>query len=70
MAQVYTTVQGQTVDMVCRKVYGDESGYVEAVLAANPGLASKGIVLPILTKIFLPDLEITPEADQLVTLWD
>lgn len=67
--ETYTSVQGDTVDLVCRKVYGDESGYVEAVLVANPGLAALGAILPIGTLIKLPNLA-RPAELPTVSLWD
>lgn len=70
MATVYTTLQGEMVDMVCRRVYGDESGYVERVLDANPGLAAMPVPLPIGTRIALPDLQPAAPERQLVALWD
>lgn len=70
MATVYTTAQGEMVDMICRRVYGDESGYVERVLDANPGLAAAAVPLPIGTRIVLPDLLPVTPARQLVALWD
>lgn len=65
-----STLQGDMVDTICRRTYGDESGFVEAVLAANPGLAALGPVLPVGTQVFLPVLDPDPEQEQLVTLWD
>lgn len=70
MATVYTTRQGEMVDMVCRRVYGDESGYVERVLDVNPGLAVMTVPLPIGTRIVLPDLQPSAPERQLVALWD
>lgn len=58
------------VDMICRRAYGDESGYVEKVLEANPGLAALGPVLPIGTKLVLPDIPRTAPERQIVSLWD
>lgn len=57
------------LDLVCRRAYGDESGYVEAVLDANPGLAAVRI-LPAGTVIALPDLAQTATVAPVVTLWD
>lgn len=57
------------VDIICRRTYGDESGYVEAVLAANPGLAELGPILPKGTVVVLPDIETSTEVP-VVRLWD
>ncbi|ABE64052.1 phage tail X [Nitrobacter hamburgensis X14] len=70
MATVYTTMQGEMVDMICRRVYGDESGYVELVLDLNPGLAAAAIPLPIGTTIMLPDLPRAAPERKIVSLWD
>jgi phage tail protein X len=70
MATTYTTIQNEMVDMVCRRVYGDESGYVEKVLDLNPGLAAKAIPLPIGTAIILPDLPRAAPETKIVSLWD
>lgn len=67
--ETHKAVQGDTVDLICRRVYGDESGYVEAVLAANPGLADLGPVLPIGTAIVLPELA-KPADLPTISLWD
>lgn len=66
---VYSSVQGDTVDLICRRAYGDESGFVEVVLEANPGLAGIGPILPIGTVIQLPDL-IRPAELSTLSLWD
>ena len=70
MATIYTPRQGEFTDAICRRAYGDESGYVEAVLEANPELASLGPVLPIMTKIVLPDLPRAAPEQKIVSLWD
>ncbi|TFF20832.1 phage tail protein [Jiella endophytica] len=69
MADVTRTGQREVLDVVCRRSYGDESGYVEAVLEANPGLARLGPVLPFGTPIVLPAIETVSE-QPVVTLWD
>lgn len=70
MATIYTTRQGEMVDMICRRAYGDESGYVEQVLDVNPGLAALGPVLPLGTKVLLPDLPKAAPERKIVSLWD
>lgn len=59
-----------TVDRLVWRHYGHTSGaIVEAVLAANPGLAKFGSVLPHGTTVTLPD--ITPAPQKRITqLWD
>ena len=64
-----TSLQGDTVDLICQRVYGDESGFVEKVLTANPGLADLGPVLPIGTVVFTPELA-KPADLPTISLWD
>lgn len=46
-------------------------GYVESVLALNPGLAAKGVHIPVGTTFILPDDPVGPKVDdQAVALWD
>lgn len=63
------TVQGDTVDSVCQRIYGRTAGVTEAVFEANLGLADLGLVLPHGTVIDLPDTPPQP-AVQRVQLWD
>lgn len=65
----YRTKDGDTIDRVCWQHYGQQSGAVEAVLDANPGLADLGPILSAGTIINLPEIE-TPAVEQGVSLWD
>ncbi len=77
-AVVTVNVEDATVDLVCfeyafgvlrdRRKAGTVRGYVEATLAANPGLAALGLILPLGTKIILPDFTISNEGTR-VRLW-
>ncbi|CAM5577564.1 hypothetical protein MAUB1S_09719 [Mycolicibacterium aubagnense] len=58
------------IDAICRRAYGDESGYVEAVLEANPRLASLPAPLPVGTLVTLPDLVSASEVVPVVSLWE
>ena len=58
------------VDAICRRIYGDESGYVEAVLDANPGLAACTAPLPIGTTINLPEISKAEDVAPVISLWD
>ncbi|MFT0733911.1 tail protein X [Ralstonia wenshanensis] len=62
-------IQGDTVDAICHRVYGRTAGVTEAVLAANPGIADLGPVLPHGTELVMPDIPPQP-AMQMVQLWD
>ncbi|EYD71820.1 tail protein X [Limimaricola hongkongensis] len=67
---IVTLIIPETIDQVCRRVYGDESDYVEPVLAANPGLAAKTKILPVGTAIDMPEIATTETTTPVVTLWD
>lgn len=61
--------QYDTVDAICWRHYGRTLGMTEAVLAANPGLAAVGPVLPHGLEVELPELVSSPAA-QTVQLWE
>jgi len=57
MPTSYVTQQGDMVDAIAYVHYGTEhGGTAEAILAANPGLAAHGPVLPPNLRLTLPDL--------------
>ncbi len=62
--------QGDTLDALCYRHLGRTAGVVEAALAANPGLADLGAVLPHGTRITLPDAPPSAPAQPLIQLWD
>ena len=64
----YTAIEGDVLDAICWRQYGRQAGAVEAVLAANPGLADLGPVLPLGTVIELPVIDEAP-ASGYVRLW-
>lgn len=69
MAQ-YMTSQGDTADYIAWKQYGTQDGrVVEQLVAANPGLADIGPVLPAGILITLPVIQ-PAVSDQVVRLWD
>jgi phage tail protein X len=66
----YTTRAGDTADSIAWAYYGTTAGQtVEQLLAANPGLADRGPVLPAGVIVNLPAIETTTKA-QGVKLWD
>lgn len=68
MAEVYTTQQGDMVDLIAFIKLGGKKGSTEALLLANPGLAALGPILPEGTKVTIP--EAPPEPTPTVTrLW-
>lgn len=68
-----TTLRAQqhdTLDAICYRAYGTTRDVTEQVLAANPGLAELGPLLPHGTPVVLPAI---PQANQrapTVQLWD
>jgi phage tail protein X len=71
MAQTYTTSQGDVVDYIAWKQYGRcDASVLNNVLAANPGLADLGAVLPAGVQITLPDIVLPANTTNAVSLWD
>lgn len=69
MDQTYSCRDGDMLDQICQRYYGRAAGAVEAVLEANPGLATMGPVYNAGTLIVLPDLPATVSKPT-VRLWD
>lgn len=69
MTTTYETRDGDVLDYICWRHYRRQSGAVEAVLEANPGLADRGPVFPAGVTITLPDLP-APEATAVIRIWD
>jgi phage tail protein X len=67
MAKTIRTSDGDRLDTLCFRYYGNLMRIVEAVLDANPGLAN--IVQPFAAGvvIVLPDINVTPEKP--IQLW-
>lgn len=66
----YRASDGDTVDYIAWRVYGTQgSQVVEQLLAANPGLAYLGPVLPAGTLVTCPEIDTTEKA-QGIRLWD
>ncbi|EKY3119563.1 tail protein X [Cronobacter turicensis] len=61
--------QYDTVDALCWRHYGRTQGMTEAVLAANPGLADVGPILPHGLEVELPEQVSSPTAET-VQLWE
>ncbi len=49
-----TALQDESLDALCWRYYGSTSGTVEAVMAANPGIAALGVALPAGTVVEMP----------------
>ncbi|CNF41064.1 WPhiphage-related tail protein [Yersinia rohdei] len=61
--------QYDTLDVLCWRYYGRTEGVTEAVLAANPGLADIGPVLPHGYPVVMPEVT-TAATTQTLQLWD
>lgn len=70
MTKTHISVMGDTVDLVAWKVVGRTRDLTEAILEANPGLAGLGPLLPIGTKVVVPDVAEEATAPATVNLWD
>lgn len=70
MSEIYTTRQGETVDLACHRHYGRTGDVTEIVLDANPGIAAKGPILPFATAILMPPVDTRAAQSPLVSLWD
>lgn len=66
----YRTKDGDVLDQVCTKHYGDAPWRIEDVLAANPGLATHGPVMTSGLIIDLPAVEETAPEQTTIRLWD
>lgn len=58
------------LDEICHRFYGQQSGAVEAVLAANRDLADLGPVFDAGVTIILPELSQPESEAQPLRLWD
>lgn len=65
---IYRTKDGDVLDLICHKYYGDAPCSVEAVYEANRGLADLGPVLPAGVLIELPAAQPIEAAP--IRLWD
>lgn len=66
----YTTKQNEVVDAICHRHYGRTKDVTEIVLAANPGLAALGPILPFATRVVLPAVQEKTRRKALIGLWD
>jgi len=64
-----TTVDGDSVDLICHQQYGQTAGITEQVFEANPGLAELGPILDAGVVIQLPEAP-APSEQPTINLWD
>lgn len=70
MSRTYVTAEGDALDLICQREYGQQAGAVERVLEANPALKDVAHRLPVGVAIVLPDLNLQSLTAQSVRLWD
>lgn len=68
--KTYSTIDGDVLDDICLKYYGQTSDVVERVLDVNPLLAELGPVYSAGVKISLPDFPRLKVKKENVRLWD
>lgn len=69
---IVSTLQGDTLDLLCLRHLGTTTGgVVEQAMELNPGLCDGGPVIPTGTAVTLPEPTATaPQALETVNLWD
>jgi phage tail protein X len=70
MADTVTAQQGETLDALIWRTRGLGPSELGTVMAANPGLAALGAVLPTGTAVSLPETPPTPVVRDVIQLWD
>jgi phage tail protein X len=71
MAETLHAQQGDTLDLLLHRHCGLGPEAIDTVLAANPGLAALGPVLPVGTPVLVPGVAIgAPATVKLLQLWD
>ena len=68
--QAVAAHQDEALDALVWRATGRCAGALEAVLAANPGLASIGDALPEGAVVFIPAAAAEPASRPLIQLWD
>ena len=63
-------MQNDTVELICYRYFGYTVGVTEQVLELNPGLAALGPILPMGTKVIMPDIAEQQEQTNTINLWD
>lgn len=67
---IYRTKDGDVLDAICDRHYVDVRYNIDEVLAANPGLAAHGPVLPSGVLVVLPVVETAAPSRPTIRLWD
>jgi len=69
-AVTLTAKQGDTLDLLIWRDAGLRAADVGRILAANPGIADPGTILPTGTTVTIPVTASAPRQVPLVQLWD
>lgn len=69
MSVTVTARQREPLDLLVWRATGQGPAALQAVLAANPGIAATGAALPEGTPVIIPDLPATSETVDIVQLW-
>lgn len=67
---VYVTAEGDMVDLIAYRYYGQHGRNAEAIFAENPGLAARGPVLPAGVPVRLPRITQQIVQKPFRRLWD
>ena len=71
MSQIYRTIQGDTVDRIAWKQYGNQNpGTVEEELRLNPALSDYDDILPAGLLVVLPEKTVESRPVKSVNLWN
>lgn len=70
MPRTVEALQGEALDALVWRATGLGSPAIEAVLAANPGLAAFGRALPMGAPVLIPDAAEVPAEAPMLQLWD
>ena len=65
----HTVVTAERLDQLARRLFGTPSGYVEAILDLNPGLAEEGLILPVGRVIKVPREAPAATGTEVIRLW-
>lgn len=68
MSIIYTTKDGDVLDAICFKYYGESKGTTEQVIEANRHLANEPEIFETGVKITLPQINLNEESE-VIKLW-
>ena len=68
MSIIYTTKDGDILDAICFKYYGESKGSTEKVIEANRHLANESEIFEAGVKVILPQIN-QNEKSEVIKLW-